>query len=160
MPVILHRGLQVQKWKVYNGLALKDPDEKLNLNLEVFPVGCSLTAAQPVACSYVASYPGLLAPAFVACSGLLAPVFVACSTAFVACSTIASDKRWGEKVWVRGYPGLLAPAFVACSGLLTPAFVACSALLTPVFVACSTAFVACSTTASDKRWGEKVWVRG
>jgi len=30
---------------------------------------------------YIASYPGLLTPAFVA----------------------ASDKRWGEKAWVRGY---------------------------------------------------------
>ena len=35
--------------------------------------------------SVVASFPGLLTPAFVACS-----------------TNTASDKRWGEKVWDRG----------------------------------------------------------
>jgi len=35
--------------------------------------------------SGLASYPGLLAPAF------------------VTYSSTASDKRWGEKAWVRGY---------------------------------------------------------
>jgi len=41
--------------------------------------------AKLVRCTVLASYPGLLTPAFVACS-----------------TTTASDKRWGEKAQVRG----------------------------------------------------------
>jgi len=40
----------------------------------------------------LASYPGFLTPAFVACSIINAGT--------------ASDTRWGQKAWVRGYRGL------------------------------------------------------
>ena len=62
------QGITATKMESVQWLVLRDPNEKLNLNLEAFLVGCSSTAARPVACSYVASYPGLLAPVFVACS--------------------------------------------------------------------------------------------
>ena len=48
------QGITATKTESVQWLVLRDPDEKLNLNLEAFPVGCSSTAAQPVACRYVA----------------------------------------------------------------------------------------------------------
>jgi len=58
IPAILHRGLQLQNGKHirYDEMCTMvgiDPDEKLNLNLEAFAVGCGSTAARPGCILYV-----------------------------------------------------------------------------------------------------------
>jgi len=49
----------------------------------------------------IASYPGLLTPAFVTCSTNFSPQLL--SLAVLMLVSTASDKCWDKKAWVRGY---------------------------------------------------------